>query len=198
MAVSKKSKLDKRVMIIDAAVRLFEQDGFWNTTTANISKEAGIATGTLFRYFETKEQLIEGLFLELKQEVADYMYDNTDNQLPVRERLRSIWNCYVSWNLTNPGKFLILEQLEVASRISNSVHNQVVDMNQYTVNVLLAGIKEGVIGDYPIEFLANFMGSSSTNVIKQVLSNSGNYRTKAKREKLVETGFEVFWKGISS
>lgn len=198
MSARQEQKLEKRELIIDAAVRLFEQQGFWNTSTASISKKAGIATGTLFRYFETKEQLIEGVFLDLKQEVADYMYEHVDNKLPVRDRLHTIWRSYISWNLANPEKFVILEQLEIASRISNAVHNQVVDMNQYTVKTMVVGIKEGLIGDYPIEFLANFLGSSSTNIIKQLLSGTNTARTKSKREELIEVGFEVFWNGISA
>src|SRR5215469_11066558 len=43
--------------ILDAALKLFAEKGFYNTTTKAISRKAGIAEGTLFNYFETKEDL---------------------------------------------------------------------------------------------------------------------------------------------
>lgn len=188
---------EKRDKIIESAIRLFEQNGFWNTSTASISKEAGIAAGTLFRYFPSKEQLIDELFLELKTEVADCMYQNLNTKLDVQARLKHIWKAYIHWNLQNPGKFTILEQLEVASRISRSVQNQVVSLNQFTVKTFQEGKKAGLIGNYPVEFLANFMGSSSNNVIRQLLSQERKPATKATQAKLAELGFEVFWNGIS-
>jgi len=50
----KKQVKDKRTAIIEAALKLFTERGFHGTSTAQISKEAGVATGTLFNYFPTK------------------------------------------------------------------------------------------------------------------------------------------------
>lgn len=50
--------MDKRKAIMEAALKLFTERGFHGTTTTQISKEAGVATGTLFNYFPTKEDLI--------------------------------------------------------------------------------------------------------------------------------------------
>ena len=188
---------DKREKIISAAITLFERNGFWNTSTANISSEAGIAAGTLFRYFATKEQLINELFLELKREVSERLYANVSEDIPVRPRLRQIWDAYIGWNLENPGKHRILEQLELANRISQSVKGQVVDMNQFTVKTFKQGIRQGEIADYPLLFLANFLSSCSNNVIRQLLDNTAKAPGKKARQTLTDLGFEAFWKGIS-
>lgn len=54
--------------ILDAALRLFSRQGFFETTTRQISREAKIAEGTLFNYFKTKEDLALYFF---QQELAD-------------------------------------------------------------------------------------------------------------------------------
>ena len=46
---------EKREAILDTALVLFTERGFFGTPTSMISKEAGVATGTLFFYFKTKE-----------------------------------------------------------------------------------------------------------------------------------------------
>jgi AcrR family transcriptional regulator len=53
--------------ILDAALRLFSRQGFFETTTRQISREAKIAEGTLFNYFKTKEDLALYFF---QQELA--------------------------------------------------------------------------------------------------------------------------------
>ena len=51
----KEQVIDKKTAIMESALKLFTEREFHGTSTAQISKEAGIATGTLFNYFPTKE-----------------------------------------------------------------------------------------------------------------------------------------------
>jgi len=53
---------DKRNAILDAATRLFAERGLTAAPTSEISKQAGIAEGTLFTYFKTKDDLINALY----------------------------------------------------------------------------------------------------------------------------------------
>jgi AcrR family transcriptional regulator len=52
----------RRAEIIEAAARLFAQHGFRGATTRQIAREAGVAEGTLFRYFPTKRHLLLAMF----------------------------------------------------------------------------------------------------------------------------------------
>ena len=64
---------DKQEAILDTALTLFTERGFFGTPTSLISKEAGVATGTLFFYFRTKEDLIDTLYCRIKAEAAAAM-----------------------------------------------------------------------------------------------------------------------------
>lgn len=57
MRITAEAKSATRERILDAACRLFRSDGWETTTTRDIARAAGIATGTLFNYFETKEAI---------------------------------------------------------------------------------------------------------------------------------------------
>ena len=50
---------EKEQKILDTSLKLFVERGFHGTSTAEIAKTAGVATGTLFHYFKTKEELID-------------------------------------------------------------------------------------------------------------------------------------------
>ena len=64
MRITAEVKAETRQRIIEAASELFATDGWENTTTRGIATEAGIATGTLFNYFESKEAIVAALMSE--------------------------------------------------------------------------------------------------------------------------------------
>jgi TetR/AcrR family fatty acid metabolism transcriptional regulator len=53
---------DKPQQIIDAAVRVFARKGYWSSRVSDIAREAGIAAGTIYLYFETKEDILITVF----------------------------------------------------------------------------------------------------------------------------------------
>jgi len=55
---------DKPQQIIDAAVRVFARKGYYNSRVSDIAKEAGIAAGTIYLYFRTKDDILVTLFRE--------------------------------------------------------------------------------------------------------------------------------------
>lgn len=55
---------DKRKQIIDAAVRVFARSGYYNSRVMDIAREAGIASGTIYLYFKTKDEILVTLFRE--------------------------------------------------------------------------------------------------------------------------------------
>src|SRR2546426_10046241 len=56
--------LDKPQAIIDAAIRVFARNGYYNSRVSDIAKEAGMASGTIYLYFKTKDDILVTLFRE--------------------------------------------------------------------------------------------------------------------------------------
>jgi TetR/AcrR family fatty acid metabolism transcriptional regulator len=56
--------VDKRRMILDAAVRVFARQGFHTCRVSDIADEAGVAYGLVYHYFDSKDQILDTLFLE--------------------------------------------------------------------------------------------------------------------------------------
>src|SRR5688572_2492236 len=96
---------EKRDRIIAAALKLFCENGFQNTSTANISKEAGVATGTLFVHFKSKDELINALYREIKQALAHYFQEDLDKEAPIGEQLFHFWQKAIDWAIDNPYQF---------------------------------------------------------------------------------------------
>jgi AcrR family transcriptional regulator len=86
-----KNKEKTRKAILRAALELFAERGFYRTTTKAIAREAGIAEGTLFNYFETKEDLALYFFEEELTGIIDwYEGDRRIQRAPLPEKLFAI------------------------------------------------------------------------------------------------------------
>src|SRR5258707_5768034 len=109
---------DKRNAILDAAARLFAERGLTAAPTSEISKKAGVAEGTLFTYFKTKDDLINALYREIKLELADAMMSDFPRKKNVRTMLRHDWDRYVHWGIANSKHRNALSHLQVSEVVT--------------------------------------------------------------------------------
>jgi TetR/AcrR family fatty acid metabolism transcriptional regulator len=58
----KESKEDKKVRILDSAMRVFARSGFYNSTISDVAKAAEVAEGTIYLYFKNKDDLLISIF----------------------------------------------------------------------------------------------------------------------------------------
>lgn len=88
---------DKKQALLEAATQAIAQSGI-AASTAVIARNAGVAEGTLFRYFATKDELINTLYLHLKQDLCQSMIMELDRSITDAKMMtRFIWNSYISW-----------------------------------------------------------------------------------------------------
>lgn len=83
---------DKKQALLEAATQAIAQSGI-AASTAVIARNAGVAEGTLFRYFATKDELINTLYLHLKQDLCQSMIMELDRSITdAKTMTRFIWN----------------------------------------------------------------------------------------------------------
>src|SRR3984885_6214758 len=110
--MAKPKSEDKRNSILSAATQVFAERGL-GAPTAALPRAAGIAEGSLFTYFKTKDELINALYRELKLELADAMMSSFPRKQSVRHRLEHVWNGDVQWGGANPKQQRVLKQIQV-------------------------------------------------------------------------------------
>ncbi len=66
---------DKRRRILDAALVVFAERGFHGTAVPEVAEAAGVGTGTLYRYFDNKEALVNEVFRDAKGRLATALFD---------------------------------------------------------------------------------------------------------------------------
>jgi AcrR family transcriptional regulator len=104
------SKTDKRDEIVRAALGLIAEKGFHGAPMAMIAEKAGVGAGTIYRYFENKDVLINELYRELEERLMAVIMADYSPGKPVRERFIHLGTAMLRYFISNPLDFRYLEQ----------------------------------------------------------------------------------------
>jgi AcrR family transcriptional regulator len=102
-------KGDKREAIVAAALELFVERGFFGTTVPEIADRAGVGAGTIYRYFDSKEALVNELYREQKLRFAREVIDNFPSGVPARELFRTLWQRMAAYACAHPQSYAFME-----------------------------------------------------------------------------------------
>jgi AcrR family transcriptional regulator len=135
---------DKARLILDAALRVFARHGVHGTAVPPIAEEAGVAVGTLYRYFDSKEALVNAVFRDTKSLLGRRLLDGLDPGASPRELFVTLWDRLADFAINEPEAFQFLEMqdhtryLDTDSRRSENA--LLAPLNQ----MLVAGQQAGV------------------------------------------------------
>lgn len=110
---------DRRDAILEAALRCFVDRGFYGTAIPEIAKAAGVAAGTIYHYFESKEVLVNTLFRSWKLEVAQRVFTKFPQDAGPREQFRVMWHEMIGFARENPKAFAFIELHNHASYLDD-------------------------------------------------------------------------------
>lgn len=83
----KEKKNDKHQRIIQAATKIIAQKGFFQAKVSDIAREAKVADGTIYNYFENKDDILISLFEKQMQYILDYMEDQVSAEKDTKRKL---------------------------------------------------------------------------------------------------------------
>jgi AcrR family transcriptional regulator len=180
---------DKRNAILGAAARVFAERGL-GAATAAISGAAGVAEGTLFTYFKTKDELVNALYREIKMELADAMMSGFPRKKSVRQRFQHIWDCFVNWGVANPVQRRVLALLEVSDTLTEESKRAGLAPFVEIETMAHDAIEQRILQDIPLEFIGRTMQALAATTMDFMVAN------KKAADRYRELGFEMLWAGI--
>ncbi len=133
---AKRTGEDRRESILDAALELFVERGFYGTAVPEIADRAGVGAGTIYRYFESKEALVNAIYRQQKLQFANVVLDGFPVAAPSREQFRSLWMRMARFATDNTSAFIFLELHHHARYLdaeSRAVENRMTDLFTHVV-----------------------------------------------------------------
>ena len=184
---------DKRTAIMDAALKLFTERGFHGTTTAQISKDAGVATGTLFNYFPTKEDLINNLYFEVKGRLSICVKEGLDPEASFEYRMRKLWSNFIRCGVNNPDEFHFIGQFCSSPYITKITQEEVMKEYEFIRILVEEGLGNRKKEDCSIELAKMIFYQSSRAVVNLILDSS----RFEDMDEIIEEGFQILWRGLA-
>ncbi len=181
----------KRNAILGGATQVVAEQGV-GAPTATIAKVAGVAEGTLFTYFATKDELLNRLYLELKSELSEAMVPAAGKGDNARDRLRLGWQQYVRWGVTYPEKRRVLAQLGVSDRITEQT--KAAGMRAFPE--ITALLQESVASGALRKVLPAIAGAIVASLAETTMDFMA--RDPSHADDYEASGFEAFWNAIAN
>lgn len=159
---------DKRQAILDASLMLFCDFGFHGTTMPAIARKAKVGAGTIYRYFESKEQLVNVLFRHWKETYGAALLQDFPFDASPRDQLRAYWRAMVDFARDNPRAYAFLELHHHARYLdpeSLILENRLLDLGMDVIKgwQAMGHVKEG-----PVELIFAVLYGAFSGVFKAV------------------------------
>lgn len=100
---------DRRAAVLAAALELFERDGYGNVAISRIARTAGVAAGTIYTYFRSKEELANALYRECKLALAGELLVQGPDDDDARVEFARFWQALVTFAAARPTALSFLE-----------------------------------------------------------------------------------------
>jgi len=146
-------KREKREAIFQATLELIAEHGFQHTPMSLISKRSKASAGIIYHYFESKDVLLQSLYLRIKGDMGRAWLAADDPQQPLAKRFQSLWLVIFRYCLAHPQEMAFVEQYEslpVAKQQSAGLSEKV-----RTLDDLRMGLRnQDAMKDLPLEVKA--------------------------------------------
>lgn len=107
--------LDKRQLILNSAEQMIAKNGFQGLSMNKLAQEAGVAAGTIYRYFQDKNDLVEAVRVHVLQRVAEMVQQGVEDHMPLKERFTLIWRNVAHITTTQNEVDVILNRIQYES-----------------------------------------------------------------------------------
>jgi TetR/AcrR family transcriptional regulator, fatty acid metabolism regulator protein len=160
---------EKRRVILDAAVRVFAQQGFHTCRVSDIADEAGVAYGLVYHYFSSKEEILDTLFLERWDLMLEAIAEADAQHRSPREKLYAIAAFIVDSYRYDPElmKVIIVEVTRAANTFGRTHLAKIREAYEKIAEIVERGQAEGVFRE---EIDPPFAALAFYGLVEQVLT----------------------------
>ena len=180
-------------VIYQATLQLTQEVGIAGITVAKIAKQANLATGTVYIYFKNKEELINQLYLHLKQQTTQDLFQGVNLQEPFKVCFKKLWINSLQNKINNFKESVFMEQYYHSPYITVETRQMAFNQIQPFMELLERGKKELVIK--PID---NALLMAITYGFIRQLSYAHIEQKLTLSQDTIETAFQMNWDALKA
>ena len=183
--------------ILEAAVKVFAEQGFHQSTISQIAREAGVADGTIYLYFKNKDDILVQFFNYKTKLVFDRFREEVDKADNCFDKLRNLIRRHLE-EFQNDRNMAVLYQAETHQN-SRLVEEQIKDMSKLCLDIVSEIVEQGqeeggIRKDIYVGLVKRFILGGVDEVINTWLHSGGKYDLVSMADPLVD----LFIRGIGN
>jgi TetR/AcrR family fatty acid metabolism transcriptional regulator len=170
MAAPRAGAVDKRRLILDAAITVFARQGFHHCRVSDVADEAGVAYGLVYHYFDSKEEILNELFLDRWQIMLDAISEiDRSEDAAARDKLYSVASFIIDSYRHEPDlmKVIIVEVTRAANSFGRLHLEKIREAYAGIAGIVEEARRKGVFKE---DISAEFAAMCFYGAIEQLLS----------------------------
>jgi AcrR family transcriptional regulator len=187
--------MEKKERILQAALELFTEFGFHHTPTSKIAKRAGVATGTLFYFFTTKDALIKALYLDIKNRLNEYVSDIIKDEKTLIGIMRGHYSATLYWALANEKEFHFIEQFDTSPYIKQIASEEIEKHIKPITDILQKGITDNILKPLDEEIVLSIFSGQTIAINQYLLSRQ---LPEPVQDVIINETFELLWEMLGN
>jgi TetR/AcrR family transcriptional repressor of multidrug resistance operon len=146
--------INKREVILDATLALLASRGFHGFSIRDVAKEAGVATGTVYLYFEDREDLIKKLHGQIIETVGQQVFVAVEKEISLYQQFQGM--CRRFWSVFQQQPEIILSKGQfdhLPVDLLRSRHEEAKVVLEPLFTFFICGREQQILKDFPDEIL---------------------------------------------
>jgi AcrR family transcriptional regulator len=188
----KTSTPSKQAAILTAALELFALEGIPHTPTSRIAQHAGVATGTLFHHFESKELLINTLYLQVKAQVATALQTGLEACPNTQTKIKQLWLNSLYRAIQNPSEYRFLLECQNSNSITPDTLDKGMADTLFMLELVERGKLEGILKNVPNALLGEMHFALCQAASRYFLKNPALLEDAV----ALEGAFGMYWDAV--
>ena len=181
----------KKESILQSTLELVSEHGVHNTPMSKIADHAGVAVGTIYHHFNSKDEILNELYIMIKMEFGAQIDEALAREQSPKKAFYEVFRAIYYYYTENPLKYIFTEQVAFTPIISDKVKKEVQQYYESMFAFFEENIQNGTFRNVPLELMGQLCYGNIKTLIFMKLSDQHKV-TDATIEEAVNTS----WIGI--
>ncbi|MBN1252160.1 MAG: TetR/AcrR family transcriptional regulator [Bacteroidales bacterium] len=184
--------MTRKEKILETMLNLIAKQGIQATPMSQIAKEAGVAAGTIYHHFKSKEEIINEIYLNKKRDLGKLIENNINTDNDIKTQFFEMWKAIFYYYIENPLVFSFSQQVYNTHAITEETKKNGEKFYDKIFFLFQEGINAGHYIEMDVQLMTELIYSNISKLAELYISNSLNLSPK-----ILNDAISFSWRAIS-